>query len=176
LSTSASHRRGDDGFAAGDRRRSWTTGRAIALGTLAVGVLDALDAVVFFGMRGAPPGRVFQGIAGGLLGRASFEGGVPTVLLGVTLHFVVACGIVSTYVIVSRRVEGLRARPWLFGIPYGVVAYFAMNRIVIPLSAIGHAPAFSFWPFVNGILIHALVIGPVSALAASRIALRRNAA
>jgi hypothetical protein len=34
--------------------------RALLLGTLLVGTLDGLDAVVFFGLRGAKPVRVFQ--------------------------------------------------------------------------------------------------------------------
>jgi len=149
--------------------RTWSIARAIATGTLAVGLLDGLDAVVFFGLRGARPGRIFQGIASGLLGPASFEGGAATALLGLALHFTVACGIVSTYGLASRHVTALRERPWTFGPPYGVVAYVVMNRIVIPLSAIGHAPAFALWPFLNGLLIHALVIGPISALVAARV-------
>ncbi len=148
--------------------RSWSLRRAIATGTLAVGILDGLDAVVFFGLRGATPVRIFQGIASGLLGRASFLGGATTALLGLALHFTVACGIVSTYVLISRRIAPLRERPWTFGVPYGIVAYFVMNLVVIPLSAIGH-PNFALWPFLNGILIHGLVIGPTSALVASRV-------
>jgi hypothetical protein len=151
-----------------DGRRAWTARRAIAVGTAAVGLLDAVDAVVFFGLRGVAPGRIFQGIASGVLGRASFEGGAATIALGVVLHFTVACGIVSTYVGVSRIVATLRERPWLFGPPYGLVAYLVMNLVVIPLSAIGQ-PRFALWPVVNGLLIHGLVIGPISALAAWRI-------
>jgi hypothetical protein len=41
-----------------------TVPRALTLGTLAVGTLDLLDAVVFFGLRGAAPHRILQGIAG----------------------------------------------------------------------------------------------------------------
>jgi hypothetical protein len=43
-------------------------------GTLAVGILDALDAVIFFGlMHGDTPVRVFQGIAGVRPGRSTFS-------------------------------------------------------------------------------------------------------
>src|SRR5580765_8229971 len=42
----------------------------ILFGTLVVGTLDLLDAVVFFRIRnGVPPLRIFQSIAAGLLGR-----------------------------------------------------------------------------------------------------------
>ena len=47
--------------------------RAILWGTLAVGTLDALDAIVFFGLRGVTPLRIFQSIASGLLGRAAYQ-------------------------------------------------------------------------------------------------------
>ena len=90
-------------------------GRAILFGTLAVGVLDLADALVFFGLRGARPIRIFQSIAAGLLGRASFSGGVPTALLGVILHFFIAFLIVTTCVVASRWVPLLRTRPIVSG-------------------------------------------------------------
>jgi hypothetical protein len=154
--------------------RPWTMAGAIAAGTLVVGVLDGIDAIVFFRLRsGATPGRIFQGIAAGLLGSASFAGGTSTALLGLCLHFVVACGIVSTYVAASRVAPALASRPLLYGVPYGVVAYFVMNLVVIPLSAIGTV-RFSTAGVVNGLLIHGLVVGPVSALAAARAAAGRS--
>jgi hypothetical protein len=78
--------------------------RAITLATLTVGVLDGLDAIIFFGLLGATPTRIFQAIAAGILGRqAAVQGGLQTALLGVALHFVfvVAFGIVGTYYLAS---------------------------------------------------------------------------
>ena len=83
-------------------------GRAVGYGALTVAVLDGLDAIVFFGLRGVSPTRIFQGIAAGLLGRqAAIQGGVATAMLGVALHFVVALGIVSTYYAASRKIRVL---------------------------------------------------------------------
>lgn len=45
--------------------------RALLYGTLAVGILDITDAIVFFGLRSAKPIRILQSIASGLLGRSS---------------------------------------------------------------------------------------------------------
>lgn len=56
-------------------RAAMPWGRALLVGTLAVGVLDILDAIVFFALRGAQPIRILQSIAAGLLGRAAFAGG-----------------------------------------------------------------------------------------------------
>jgi len=140
-----------------------TVTRAIAYGTLAVGALDAVDAMVFFGLRGATPVRIFQSIAAGLLGRSSFSGGMPTAVLGVALHFFIAFLIVATYVLASRQIEILTRAPIVCGLAYGVAVYLAMNLAVIPLSAAGRAP-FS-WPVtINGVLIHMLGVGLPSAL------------
>ena len=150
-----------------------TATRAIVYGTLVVGTLDALDAVVFFGLRsGATPIRIFQSIASGLLGRASFQGGLGTAALGVCLHFFIAFVIVTIYHVASRRARILTDRPVMFGLLYGVAAYFVMSRIVVPLSAAGGGG----WPplpvLVNGLLIHALGVGLPSALFARAAASR----
>ena len=130
-------------------------------------MLDAIDAIVIFGLRGSTPIRVFQGIASGWLGRASFAGGLPTAALGVLTHFFIAFAIVATYYAASRKIGLLRRRPLICGAIYGVAVYFFMNLVVIPLSAIG-AVRFS-WPlFVNGMLIHIFGIGIPSALFAAR--------
>jgi hypothetical protein len=150
--------------------RAFSVGRAILIGTLLVGSLDALDAIVVFGLRsGATPTRIFQGIAAGLLGPAARQGGTPTALLGVVLHFTVAFGIVTTYVLCSRMVPALNRRPWLVGPLFGTAAYFVMNLVVIPLSAIGGPVRFTAFGLTNGLLIHMLGIGLPAALVAARI-------
>ena len=145
------------------RRLSAT--RAIVLGTLVVGVLDALDAVVFFGLwAGVPPIRVFQSIAAGLLGPAARQGGLGTAVLGGCLHFFIAFVIVTIYYAASRRARILTDRPVIFGLLYGVAVYFVMSRIVVPLSAAGGGGTHPLPVLVNGLLIHALGVGLPSAL------------
>jgi len=146
-------------------RAMWTPARALLLGGLTVGVLDALDALVFFGLRGVPPVRLFQGIASGLLGHSAFAGGMATALLGVLLHFIIAFAIVASYHTAAQRLPGLTLRPWIYGPLYGVLVYAVMNLIVIPLSAIGpRSPSAGV--LLNGLLIHALGVGLPAALSA----------
>ncbi len=142
--------------------------RALVFGSLAVGVLDGLDAIVFFGLRGVPAIRVLQSIASGLLGRSSYQGGVATAVLGTLIHFFIATVVVTTYYLVSRRWVDLARRPqiYLYGPLYGLVVYVVMNFVVIPLSAIGSAGARPWPVLINGLLIHALGVGLPSALAA----------
>jgi len=149
------------------RTTSVNPAREIALGTLVVGTLDALDAILFWARKGATPIRIFQSIAAGLLGRASFDGGLPTAALGAATHFFIAFAVVVTYYLASRRFGVLIRRPVLCGLAYGVLVFFCMNFVVVPLSAT-HAPALSPAVWANGILGHALLIGLPSALFARR--------
>jgi hypothetical protein len=135
-----------------------STARALLWGTLVVGILDAADAVVFFGLRGAKPIRIFQSIASGLLGRSAFSGGLRTAVLGVALHFFIAFLIVSTFLVASRYIRILRRAPVWSGLIYGIAVYLVMNFVVLPLSAAGRG-ALSWPVVVNGVLIHMLGVG-----------------
>lgn len=135
----------------------------ILYGTLAVGTLDALDAIIFFGLRsGVTPGRIFQSIAAGIYGRTSYQMGLHTVGLGFLLHYFIAFLIVSAFYVLSRFVPILRRQTVIAGLLYGVVVYFVMNYAILPLSAAGRGP-FVLPVFVNGILIHAFGVGLPSA-------------
>ena len=146
------------------RRLSAT--RAIVLGTLVVGVLDALDAVVFFGLWAGVhadsdlPGHRRRAARSG----ARVQGGLGTAVLGACLHFFIAFVIVTIYYAASRRARILTDRPVIFGLLYGVAVYFVMSRIVVPLSAAGGGGTPPLPVLVNGLLIHALGVGLPSAL------------
>ena len=145
-----------------------TRGRAILLGTLAVGILDITDAFVFFWLRsGVRPVRILQSIAAGLLGReAAVAGGLSTAALGLALHFFIAFMIVLTYFVASRLWPVLRRQAVAGGILYGLVVWGVMNAVVLPLSA---APPRGSMPpevLLNGWLIHAFGVGLPAALAA----------
>jgi hypothetical protein len=142
--------------------------KAIVFGGLAVGVLDLIDAVTFFGLYYAvPPVRIFQSIAAGVYGRdASREGGWSTAVQGILLHFVIATLIATVYYIGTRFLPVLYKKPVICGLIYGVICYFVMQLVVVPLS---NAPSSgitinpAFW---NGIVGHALLVGlPVALIA-----------
>ncbi len=139
--------------------------RPLLLGGLSVGVLDGLDAILFFGARGVPPIAVLQSIASGLLGRAAYRGGASTATLGVLLHFAIASAVVLTYYLAARRAPLLARRPWLYGPLYGLAVYCVMSFVVVPLSAAVTGP-HSMPVVINGVLIHMLGVGLPSALAA----------
>ena len=160
--------RSDDDAAVG-RPRAFET---ILYGGLAVGVLDGLFALVFYGLvLGAKTLRIFQSVAAGLLGAAALEGGMGTFLLGVLLHFVVATCIAAVYYAASLKLPILIRRAVVCGLVYGLVAYLVMNHVVVPLSAIGWRP-FSFKGFLPAFVAHALLVGLPVALIARRSAMK----
>jgi len=147
-----------------------TAKRAILLGGLTVGALDILDAIVFWAFRGVGPQRILQSVAAGLLGRdAAVAGGWPTALLGLGLHFVIATGVVATYYLVSRGLPLLVRYPVICGLLYGIVVFYMMQLVVLPLSATsGKAGLPTGAPLINGLLIHALGVGLPAALFTAR--------
>ena len=151
------------------------TGRPRALDTilyggLAVGVLDGLFALVFYGLiLGAKPSRIFQSVASGLLGRASYEGGTSTFVLGILLHFVVAFGVAAVFYLASLKLPVLIRRAVVCGLIYGLLAYLVMNYVVVPLSAIGPRPT-PLNAFLPAFVAHAFLVGLPVALLARRSA------
>jgi uncharacterized membrane protein YagU involved in acid resistance len=148
---------------------------AILFGGLAVGALDGLAAVITTFLYGNSPARMFQTIARGLLGRASYDGGWKTVLLGVALHVLIAFIWAAIYNGASLKIPALIRRAALCGPIYGVVVYFAMQIIVLPLSAL-ERPPFTFEPplrMLQGIIVHIICVGLPIALMARRFARSR---
>jgi hypothetical protein len=141
--------------------------RAILLGGLIVGTLDALDAIVFFGLRsGATPQGIFRGIAAGVLGPDARTGGWPAALLGVGLHYFIATMVVLVCVLIGRLVPVLARHPFVWGPVYGVIVFLVMYLVVIPNSAIGAGGLPAGPVFWNGVLIHIFGVGLPAALAA----------
>ena len=149
--------------------------RAILYGGLVVGVLDLLDAFIFFGLRsGARPIGILHSIAAGAIGRdAARAGGMRTAALGVLLHFAIAFIITAIYVVASRFLPVLRKRWIICGLLFGVIAYFVMTFVVVPLSNAGPGRISFALPalpiLMNGLAIHALGVGLPAAYFASRI-------
>lgn len=139
--------------------------QTIIYGGLIVGVLDALDATIFGGLRGVNPSRVWQFVASGVLGRASFNGGMKTAALGLLIHFLIAFILAAIYYGASLYFPALVRRAVSWGLLYGSAVYFVMRYIVTPLSA---APplSFSVASFLNGLIGHALLVGLPIALVA----------
>src|SRR5687768_17850158 len=149
----------------------------IVLGGLAIGVLDFLDASIFFTQYfGIPLSRVWQAVAAGVLGReAATAGGWNTAALGIFLHFVVAFCIAAVYYAAARNIPFLIRHPVISGLIAGVIAHLVMKYVVVPLSSIGTAAPYDTANFLNSVIGHALIVGlPVALIAAWSANRKRN--
>jgi uncharacterized membrane protein YagU involved in acid resistance len=114
-----------------------------------------------------------QAIAGGLLGKASFDGGIGTAIIGAVLQEVMGVLIATIYVVFSKPVSGLRRRWTLSGLTYGVIIFFVMNYVVVPLSAWKSAPHFTFLKFAEN-MAAMLLFGLILAFFARRLVSART--
>ncbi len=144
------------------------TVRAGIIAGLIGGALDIIAAVTIYPMvYGATPTRILQSIAAGVQGRAAYEGGAGSAILGLGLHFFIA--IVAGLVLAAfmARMESLRRFVLTTGAGFGVAVYFFMQKIVLPLSQAG-AQHPDMKAMSIGVAIHIFLFGVPMALAARR--------
>lgn len=94
--------------------------KPIVAGGILAGAFDIVYAFIFYGMRGIPPVRILQSIASGLLGEASYSGGLASASLGLVLHFLILIAAATVFWWASRRVA------WLIGHAVVSGALFAL--------------------------------------------------
>src|SRR5215831_1937672 len=125
------------GSAAPPRR----TALVVMIAWVLAGTLDIATAVFYYvGPSSARAARLLQGIASGVLGRSAFDGGGATALLGLALHYLIALIWTLVFVVAFRTIGGLRRHLVLTGIVYGIIVWFVMNFVVLPLSNVSRAP------------------------------------
>lgn len=137
---------------------------AILLGGIVAGTIDVGAAMLISGK-----GLVFilHFIAGGLLGKAAFQGGVGTAALGLIVQWALSIIIAAIFVLASLRLPILRRRWVASGLAFGVPVYFVMTYVVLPLSAMGNGWSFALVPFLKN-LAAMLVFGLIVAAFARR--------
>ncbi len=113
---------------------------AILLGGVIAATID-IGAACLISDRS--PGFILQAIAGGLLAKASFAGGWATMLLGAVLQEAMGLLIAAIYVLLAKSIPLLLRRWLVSGLAYGVLIFFVMNYVVVPLSAWKSAPHFT---------------------------------
>jgi hypothetical protein len=130
---------------------------AIAAGGGIAGTLDLLQACILFGWD------IPLVIAGGLLGREAFQGGAGTYVLGVFLHFFIACSAAAIYYGASRKLVFMKEHPLVCGLFFGGAVQEVMNLVVLPLSALHARGPFKLKDLLLGLAVHMVVVGlPIS--------------
>jgi len=140
-----------------DLRRKSNPILAIAAGGLAAGILDLAQALILFGKK------IPLAIAAGLLGPRAFHGGAGTYILGVLLHFFIACSGAAIYVGVSRKLGFLTEHPLVCGLFFGAAVELVMRLVVLPLSALHAKGPYTYQDLVLGLSVHMVIVGlPIS--------------
>lgn len=95
---------------------------------------------------------ILRAIASGVLGRASFHEGLYSAALGLVLQWAMSILIAAIYVFAAMRIPRL-GRQWVAsGLLYGVVVFFVMSYVVVPLSAAGPSHGFTVQSFIENML------------------------
>ena len=151
------------------RARAFDT---IVIGGLLAGLLDLADAFIVTTINGGTPARVLQAIASGVLGREAYQGGVAVAVLGVTLHFTIALGAASAFLVISRLFPAVLRFAVSSGIGFGLAVWAFMYYTVLPIT-FNRPNVLPAWPLlINQLAIHALGVGLPIALVARRSARR----
>jgi hypothetical protein len=143
-------------------RKLWAT----LLGGAAAGLLDELSAFASLVPRGTPAVRIMQYQASGLIGPRSISGGSGTAALGLAVHFSLTLTMAALFVAAASKAPLLLRRPWISGPVYGVLIYFFMNFVAVPLSAAPNWKPGHGWGMVGGLLAHCFYVGlPIAFIA-----------
>ena len=142
--------------------------RSIATATLLAGTLDILFAVCLTLMMGREPANMLRFVASGPFPDAAHWGAQGAVL-GLFVHFALMSVMVAAFGVTARRLPTIGQHPIAAGITYGLVTYFVMNLLVVPLR---FPEAFPPKPLsvVTQLFAHIVLVGiPISLLSARHL-------
>jgi len=106
--------------------------KPILVATLISGTLDILFAMILTVAFGRKIPDMLRFVASGPFPAAT-NMGTAGAILGLVVHFVLMAIMAAIFVLIVRARPVLLDTPWLTALAYGVVTYFAMNWLVVPL-------------------------------------------
>ena len=154
-------------FTAVPSRKSQAFAAIFAAG-LAAGLCDITAAFVTWAPRGIMPARILKGIASALIGSDAFMGGALTAALGLALHFLIAFSAAAVFYAASHNLNFMTRHPIVAGVLYGIVVYFVMYWIVLPLSRFH--PGHTLRSSIIAVVTHIICVGLPISLVISRYA------
>src|SRR5215467_13968672 len=116
-----------------------------------VGLLDitaaCIDAHVQYGV---PPVHVLQSVAGGLLGRGSYNGGLASAALGVAMHFTMALIVATIFYALSR---------WFFTLPQKLSGVVIVGMLYgLAVFVVNNFGTAFFLSWVRSLYLHTPVV------------------
>lgn len=144
---------------------------AFVYGGFVAGTIDIFAPALIYMVS---PFRILQSIARGVLGKAAFDMGATSAALGLLLQWFMSVLIALIFVYAATRMRALVRRWFVAGLAYGVVVFFVMNYVVMPLSMVAKAPTFTPLTFALNMLAM-LLFGVIVAFFANRFLTRAAA-
>lgn len=140
---------------------------ATVVGGLVTGTVDHLSAIASLVPQGTRPLQINQYLASAVIGpSAAFAGGWLTGALGVAVQDTLTTIMAGVFVAAAHRYRALLRNPWLSGAAYGVLIYFVMNYVAVPLSAAPNWKPPAGWVIVGSLLSHGFYVGvPIAFIA-----------
>jgi len=111
--------------------------KTIALSTAVSGTLDILFAMILTVAFGRHIPDMLRFVASGPFPSAT-DMGAGGAILGLAVHFGLMAIMGTIFVLIVRARPVLLDTPWRTALAWGVITYFAMNWLVVPLRF--HAP------------------------------------
>jgi len=111
--------------------------KPIAVSTLVSGTLDIAFAMILTVWFGREIPDMLRFVASGPFPAAT-DMGTNGAILGLVVHFTLMAIMATIFVLIARARPMLLDTPWRTALAWGVITYFAMNWLVVPLRF--HSP------------------------------------
>jgi hypothetical protein len=134
---------------------------------IATGVIVLVPVLVLQLARGVGIIPEMQLAASSLMGMAAYAGAAG-LILGTLLHFFVSIVPAIAYGLVAWRYPAVNRLAWIAGPMLGLIVFFFMGFIVLPLSAFSTPASVTPMPFIPAVLIHMFGLGLPIALIVRR--------
>src|SRR5512132_396075 len=140
--------------------------KPIAFGTAVAGTLDILFAMILTIAFGSEIGSMLRRVGSGPFPQA-VEMGAAGSIIGLLVHFTLMAIMAAVFVVLVRAKPQLLDTPYRTGLAYGVITYFVMNWLVVPLRFDTPLPPKPL-SIATQLFAHIVLVGIPMALIAAR--------
>jgi len=140
--------------------------KPIAIATAVCGTLDILFAMILTASFGREIGGMLRFVGSGPFPAAT-DMGAAGALLGLLVHFMLIAIMATALMLFVRQRPQLLDTPYRTGLAYGVITYFIMNWLVVPLRFDAPIP-LSPLSLATQLFAHIVLVGIPMALVAAR--------
>ena len=145
--------------------------KPIAIATAISGTLDILFAMILTVFFGRGIGNMLRYVGSGPFPAATDMGAAGAVL-GLVVHFALMAIMATALVLIIRWRPQLAATPLRTGLAYGLVTYFVMNWVVVPLRFGTPLPPKTL-SIATQLFAHIVLVGIPMAVIAARYVKQR---